>query len=391
VSQLLFPTIHLRERTLELPIPWLVFFALLSLFTGWDIAALVFDDPAPTVRFIASFACLFVLAGSLAVHESGHILADRNQHWFSRHLTLHINGTSPASYFLPSTPGAEIRYSIAGPLTSLLAGAVSLGVANVAGNESALWTILVLTGGLNLALATANLIPSMPFDGGRILRAVFWYLNDNHLSGTRVAFVYSQLVATFALGFGIFILAWHPGAMIVGFWLVGVGWLAIRTARSELMRSNLIERASRVRASDAIMGLNPTIRARATLDEAVDILLEQRENGPGLVRDRDRFVGMITLEQARQTPRINWSSKQVGDVMIPLDTLPDTPPDAPLLDVLRKQFRCAPNPVIVRGGNGDVIGLIRHDMAPRLLLRRAEERGIEFRRTTSADKPVDRS
>jgi Zn-dependent protease len=66
----------------------------------------------------------------------------------------------------PRTARDEIEIAIAGPLVSLALAGIGLGLGAATGVP-----ILAWLGWVNLALGLFNLIPALPMDGGRILRA----------------------------------------------------------------------------------------------------------------------------------------------------------------------------------------------------------------------------
>ena len=93
--------------------------------------------------------------------------------------------------------------AVVGPLTSLAVGAVSLG----------LWYVLpdgllrLAIQGLalaNLVVGVLNLVPGLPLDGGRVLRAAVWKLGRDPLRATVVAAWGGRVVAILAIGWPIF-------------------------------------------------------------------------------------------------------------------------------------------------------------------------------------------
>ncbi len=83
---------------------------------------------------------------------------------------------------------------------------------------------------VNLGVAVFNLIPGLPLDGGRILRAAIWRRTGSFVRATRVAAIGGRVVATtlVAVGLGVS-LAGDPVAL----WYLPMGvfiWFLARAS-----------------------------------------------------------------------------------------------------------------------------------------------------------------
>jgi Zn-dependent protease len=153
----------------------------------------------------ALFACV-------VTHEISHCLvARRRGAEVLGILLLPIGGVSQLAA-MPEAPNDEFAVAIVGPLTSLGLG-VALGVAGLAFGAH-VWPPTILSGSwwvrlgwLNLLLAGFNLLPALPMDGGRVLRATL-ERHRSRLDATLLAGRIARYVAVLMLLAGFFIDIW---------------------------------------------------------------------------------------------------------------------------------------------------------------------------------------
>jgi Zn-dependent protease len=127
--------------------------------------------------------------GCLAVHEVAHAVVARRFGVRVKSITLFIfGGVAEIDGELP-TPGSEFAVALAGPAASLAIGSVFALGAGMA--ERLGWTgaeaVLLTLALVNLGVAVFNLVPGLPLDGGRILRAAIWRGTGSFSRATRVA------------------------------------------------------------------------------------------------------------------------------------------------------------------------------------------------------------
>ena len=124
----------------------------------------------------AEAAWIFLVFACVVVHELAHcVVAQRRGIVVKDVLLLPIGGVSELES-VPDDPRLELAISAAGPLTSLGIGVVAAGAGLAIG--TAVWPPALLGGSLlarvawmNVLLGGFNLLPALPLDGGRILRA----------------------------------------------------------------------------------------------------------------------------------------------------------------------------------------------------------------------------
>ncbi len=185
---------------------------------------------SPAVTWATAIIATLLLFVSVLAHEFGHSLVARSQGIPVRNITLFALGGVSQLEREPDSPGREAWMAIAGPLVSVVIGAVTLGAAYVLPGPQPVVAVLAYLGVTNLALVVFNLLPGFPLDGGRVLRALLWRISHDVVRATRRAAVVGQVFAWgfIALGAAQLVLARGLG----GIFLIFVGWLLIQAARA---------------------------------------------------------------------------------------------------------------------------------------------------------------
>lgn len=116
---------------------------------------------------VAGVLYVCVAFASVVLHELGHALVARQVGVHVAGIELGFLGGAAKMTNLPRTPRHELMIAAAGPAVSLMLGGAFLGLAIALGVP-----LLATVGVINLVIAGFNLIPALPMDGGRILRAL---------------------------------------------------------------------------------------------------------------------------------------------------------------------------------------------------------------------------
>lgn len=139
---------------------------------------------------------LFVVVAFTAVllHELGHALVARHLGVRVVGIELHFFGGAAKMMGQPKSAGDEIAIAAAGPAVSFALGGLGIVLAALTG-----WRGFVIVGWLNLIIGVFNLIPALPMDGGRILRALL----TRKLSFVRATEVAVMITRGFAILLGV--------------------------------------------------------------------------------------------------------------------------------------------------------------------------------------------
>lgn len=147
-----------------------------------------------------------LLGLSVLLHELGHCVAALRSGIGVEQVHLSLLGGSTELTREPSTPRAEAVIAGAGPAVSVvLAGLAVLGWRFGTGpGPLTLPSLLLLQVGLaNGAVAVSNLLPGLPLDGGRVLRALVWRATGRPSAGTTAARAGSVVVALLLTAWGV--------------------------------------------------------------------------------------------------------------------------------------------------------------------------------------------
>jgi Zn-dependent protease len=127
-----------------------------------------------------------VLYLSVLLHEASHAVVAQRLGYGVNSITLHFLGGMTEIDGQSRRPRHEFWIAVVGPLTSIAVGLAA----------AATWLVvpdglvrLALQGlaGANLIIGVLNLVPGLPLDGGRVLRAAVWGLTSNVHHGTIAA------------------------------------------------------------------------------------------------------------------------------------------------------------------------------------------------------------
>ncbi|MFE3326420.1 site-2 protease family protein [Streptomyces sp. NPDC059176] len=162
-------------------------------------------------RYLVSLFFAVAFYASVLVHELAHTVAALRYKLPVRRIQLQFFGGVSEIEKEAETPGREFVLAFVGPLLSLvLAGVFYLAMYTV---EPGTVPGVLLAGLMisNLIVAAFNLLPGLPLDGGRMLRAVVWKLTGKPMSGTvAAAWVGRALAVTVLVGLPLLT---HTGAL----------------------------------------------------------------------------------------------------------------------------------------------------------------------------------
>jgi Zn-dependent protease/CBS domain-containing protein len=334
---------------------WLVVFALIT----WSLASGVFPDQDPG-RSQATYVTMAVIAAvlffaSLLAHELGHAVTARREGMELDGITLWLfGGVARFKGRFPSA-GAELRIALAGPAVSLLIGVACSLLAWAVVLPGGVDGVLAWVGYVNLILLVFNLLPALPLDGGRVLRALLWSARSDLTWATGVAAAIGRGFGFLLIGGGIALFAFQ-GAFS-GAWLAFVGWFLLGASSAEQRYVAARQALAGLRVRDLMTADPVTVPSDHTLGEFIDDVAWQRRHTTYPVLDDGSFAGLLAFRCVSSVPRDQWDARDVRSCMIPAEDVPRLRADQEAIDALLELSASSVNRGVVMD-NGHLLGIL---------------------------------
>jgi len=323
-------------------------------YSWFLIAALIAISLGPYFRHTEprwSGAAVWSAAGVTAVlffvrlllHELAHSVYAKNHGLKVRAITLFaLGGVSQIESESP-TAGIEFWMAIVGPITSAVIGFICLGLALAAGwapgvsPGSPVAAVLLWLGYINIALAIFNMIPGYPLDGGRVLRAIIWWIDRSPERSTRIAAGVGQIVALIFIVGGVF---WFfVRGNYGGLWIALIGWFVLEGARSSAAQVGVMTSLQGHNVSDLMQRDCGVVPGYLSVREFVDDRLAHSVSPCFFVEQDDRVTGLLTPEDLSKASREEWERTSVQSIMVPVNNVRSVPPNMPVVEAIELMGR----------------------------------------------------
>jgi Zn-dependent protease/CBS domain-containing protein len=309
---------------------------VLAALLVWTLAANVFPRTNPGLgggtHLAMALVAAVLFALSILLHEFGHAVQARRDGMTIDGITLWaFGGVARFAGMFPGA-GAEFRIAVAGPLVSLALGVAFIGTALVPGIPETVDGVAWWLGYTNIALLLFNLLPALPLDGGRMLRAGAWRATGDFVRATRFATVLARMFAYLLIGGGA-ALTVVTGAFS-GLWLAFIGLFLLQAAQQEMRAATVVRAIGSRQVGDVMVAHPVTVQAWVPLEDFASHVSAQWRYVSYPVLDGEHVVGLLAAGHLERVPREAWVRTPVSDVMIPRDRVPAVQADAPLDDAV---------------------------------------------------------
>ncbi len=260
---------------------------------------------------------MLLLFACVALHELGHSLVAQRFNIKVKEIVLLPIGGVARLQGRPATPKEELLIALAGPLVNVVLALLLLIPAKLAVPWDALQTrplVTVMTPSLstallwllsaNVTLAVFNMIPALPLDGGRVLRAAL-EMGMGHERATSVASLVGQVLA---FGMGIY------GMVSGNFILALIALMVFTGAGQERVEASARTVLSTLRVGDAYNKHALTLGPGDRLSRVVDFILTSYQPDFAVMQG-DAPVGIVTRATVLQALGESEEDPYVAGIM----------------------------------------------------------------------------
>lgn len=324
-----FPIFQSRVLVVRAHYSWLIVLG----FGVWSLIRVVLPARLGSEARVWPLALLLmgVFVGCVLVHELAQVGVTRLLGVPLHTLNLYPLGSIARRGRERAGPGRAFAIAAAGPLANLLLWFM---LRRITATSEPVQTVISFAAAANLTLALINLLPGLPLDGGRMLRAFIWFGSD-FANATRIA-----TIAGYAITAGTFVIALrnldNPDTLLRGVWLLLLSWL-IYAAGTSLARRNAVGTLfERLTVHDVMHAPRHTAEPTVLLRDLVTSWGGLAgENATPIVHD-GCLLGLMTRTRAVDVPQGYWGERTAATAMITLAEIPTLSPDTPLSALLAR-------------------------------------------------------
>lgn len=344
--------------SIDLDYSWFLILGLMVWVLAVGYYPAEFKGWAPGEYWLVGAATALLLFASVVVHELAHSLVARHYGIAVNRITLFLFGGVAQIATEPSGPIPELWISAVGPLVSLAIGGIFWLLKPLVAAWQPLFAVVEYLATLNVILALFNLLPGFPLDGGRVLRAIVWRVTNDYMRATTAATVTGRFFGFLLIFLGV----WQAFSsnLIGGMWIAFIGWFLESAAGSQLQQEMLKHLMGGHKVSDAMQRNFVTAPSQVSLQDLVEMYLLPSNVSYVVLASHGGTAGLATLTDIHKVPREEWANTPARTIMVPLEKLATTEPNAVLWTAFQKMGRDGVNELPVLEG-GQIVGVLTRE------------------------------
>jgi Zn-dependent protease len=311
--------------------------------------------------WIAGTVTAILLFASVLVHELAHAVMARAEGLGTGNITLYMFGGLASLNGQPAQPSSEFKIAVVGPAANFLLGTIfflAVGLMPAGTTHLAMGQVLRHLGLMNWFLAGFNILPGLPLDGGRVLRAIVWRYNKNFRAATQMAIRSGLMIAITLIVVGIYFFVMLPDYGITGLWSVIVGLMVALMLGTTEGRNRGPWRVRRGTVEDVMSQDVVQVPPKMRIAEFIDKVLSNNHHVSFPVVSDRRLHGFLLLEELKTVPREDWPTIEACQVMRPVDSTMFVRSTSTVTDAQRLLVASGHERAAVLDSNGFIVGYV---------------------------------
>ena len=285
-----------------------------SLYTDLDQA---FPNTSPDALLLAAVVGGALFFASIFLHELSHSLVALRRGLTVRRIRLFIFGGVSEIEEEAETPSDELAVTAAGPATSLVLGLVFVAIGWPLSSALEMPARVALILGIaNLSIAVFNLLPGLPLDGGRLLRALVWRRSGDRSRATRLAVSTGRALGVILgiVGAALVIVRGEISAL----WFMAVGWFLYEAASTSAVQEQFLFRIKDLTVGDVMRRTDLAVDGESSVAAALELHGWGDKMRAMPVDVGGRVVGVFGTREASQIDEDQRATTLVRGAMSPI-------------------------------------------------------------------------
>lgn len=351
---------------------WFVIFGLVTVLLAVAYFPQNYPNEPRYLYLVLGLITSVLFFGSVLLHEITHAVVARLNNIPIRSITLFIFGGVAQMDRDADNPAAEFLMAAAGPVASVALAALFAGVyaaANALGLGILVAGPALYLAFINFYLALFNLVPGFPLDGGRILRAILWYVTGDVRKSTRIASTFGQGFAVVLILTGLFMFLFTKSLWFNGIWFIFLGiflWQVASAGYEDVVMHRALDG---VKVRDIMTTDTVTVPAATMVEDLVNDYFMRHKHSRFPVVDDELIIGVVTLDDVKGTPREAWARTRTRAVTPPLGENEIVSPEATAEEAIPKIQGAGRGHLVVME-DGNLVGIVTmNDLVNAIKLR----------------------